>query len=369
MVTKIVITVLIVAGISGFLAFILVIAERLLASYGICQIVINDEKTLEVPGGATLLSALNSQKIFLPSACGGRGTCAYCKCKVTEGGGPILPTELPLLNESEIKEQIRLSCQLKVKHDLKIEIPEALFNIKEYEAEIVLLESLTYDTKLMRLKLVQPGEIRFKPGQYVQLQSEPYPGVRESVSRAYSIASASTQTDSIDLIVRLVPEGICTTWVHQYLKEGDRVRFTGPMGDFCLHEGKSEIIMVAGGSGMAPMVSLLHYIDHENIQRKIHYFFGAVTRKDLFYIDEMEQFQKKIPQFKFVPALSNPGPQDQWQGETGLITVPLENYLKTIDTKDAQVYLCGSPGMIQACIKIFKSYGISQDRIYYDPFA
>jgi Na+-transporting NADH:ubiquinone oxidoreductase subunit F len=369
MLEKVIITILILSGINGFLALVLVIAERFLASYGECQIIINQEKSLKVNGGMTLLSALNGQKIFLPSACGGRGTCGYCKCKVTEGGGPLLPTELPLLIESEIDQQIRLSCQLKVKRDIKIEIPEALFNIKEFEAEVILLESLTYDIKLLRLKLIQPEEIRFKPGQYVQLQSEPYDGVKERVSRAYSIASSSLQTDRIDLIIRLVPEGICTTWVHQFLKKGDRVKFTGPMGDFYLHEGEGEIIMVAGGSGMAPMVSLLYQIDHEKIRRKIHYFFGSMTKKDLFYMDEMEQFQKIIPQFKFIPTLSDPKPEDLWQGEKGLITLPLEAYLKTIDTKDAQAYLCGSPGMIQACIKIFKSYGITQDRIYYDPFA
>ncbi len=369
MLANIFITVLVITGINGLLALILVIAEHFLASYGECQVLINNEKSVQVNGGSTLLSTLNSQKIFLPSACGGRGTCGYCKCKVTDGGGPLLPTELPLLNESEISQQIRLSCQLKVKRDIKIEIPEELFNIKEYEAEVALLKPLTHDIKLLRLKLVQPDKIKFKPGQYVQLQSEPYHGIKERVSRAYSIASASTQTDSIDLIIRLVPEGICTTWVHRYLKEGDRAKFTGPMGDFCLHEGEGEIIMIAGSSGMAPMVSLLHHIDYQKIQRKIHYFFGAVTRKDLFYLDEMEQFQKKIPQFKFVPALSNPEPQDKWQGETGLITISLENYLKTIDTKEVQAYLCGSPGMIQACIKIFKNYGVTQDRIYFDPFA
>jgi Na+-transporting NADH:ubiquinone oxidoreductase subunit F len=363
MLVKIVITILVLAGI------LILVVRRLLASYGKCQVLINGKKSIRVKKGAALFFALKDQKIFLPSACGGRGICGLCKCKVTEGGGPITIKEQSRLSASEIEGQIRLSCQVNIKRNLKIEIPEKLFDFREYEAEVVLLKSLTYDTKLLRLKLIQPDEIQFKPGQYVQLQSEPYPGVKESVSRAYSIASSPALTDSIDLIIRYVPEGICTTWIQQFLKEGDRVQFTGPMGEFCLHEGRGEIILVAGGSGMAPMVSLLHQIDSDKTRRKVTYFFGALAKKDLFYMDEMEQFQKKIPQFKFVPALSNPDSEGRWQGEIGLITQPLEKYLKTIDTKELQAYLCGSPGMIQACIKIFKNYGVTQDRIYFDPFA
>lgn len=369
MVFKIVIATISMAGISGVLAILLVIAERYLANYGECKILINEKEELKVTGGATLLSTLNSQKIFLPSACGGRGTCAYCKCKITDGVGPLLPTEAPLLSKEEIANQIRLSCQVKVKEDMRIEIPEELFNIKEFQVNVAEMRDLTHDIKLLRLKLLEPKEINFIAGQYVQLISKPYNGVKESVSRAYSVSSPSTVKDQVEIMVRLVPEGICTTWVHNYLQENDQIKIVGPMGDFRLHDGEGEMIFIAGGSGMAPMVSLLDQIATKKIDRKITYFFGAVTKKDLFYSEEMAEYEKKIPNFTYVPALSDPEPDDVWDGETGLITVPLENYLKDRDLATAQGYLCGSPGMINACIKIMKKYGISDDRIFFDPFA
>ena len=256
----------------------LVIADTVFANYGDCEITINDDKKLTVAGGSTLLVTLSNQKIFLPSACGGRGTCAYCKCKIIDGAGPILPTETSLLNEDEISEHMRLSCQVKVKNDIKIQIPEELFNIKEFKAEVVLVEPLTYDIKLLRLRLVESSEIRFKPGQYIQLYNNPYNDVKEIVSRAYSIASSSEETETIDLIIRLLPEGLLTTWIHEFLKEGEKVKFTGPMGDFRYHDGDGEIIMVAGGSGMAPMAALLEQLSMMRSNRKITYFFGAVSK-------------------------------------------------------------------------------------------
>ena len=369
MLGKILLTVGVFGGINALLAMLLVIAERFLADYGECAITINGEKGLKVPGGGSLLSTLNSQKIFLPSACGGRGTCGYCKCKIVEGGGPLLPTEEPLLSLEEMEDQIRLACQVKVKQDLAIEIPEELFHIQEFRAEVALLRDLTYDIKLVRLRLIEPEEIRFTPGQYVQLRNRPYEGVKESVSRAYSVASPSTETGAIDLMIRLVPEGIVTTWVHEQLQEGEIVEFTGPMGDFRLHEGTGEIVLVAGGSGMAPMVSLLSEMAEKQIQRKVTFFFGAVSKRDLFYMDEMKRFQDRVPDFTFVPALSQPAPEDDWKGQTGLITVPLEDHLQEIDTSEAQGYLCGSPGMIKACVKVFNEKGVTNDRIFFDPFA
>jgi len=369
MITKILIATISMASISGLLAIMLVIAERYLANYGDCKITINDDEELTVKGGSTLLSTLNSQKIFLPSACGGRGTCAYCKCKVVDGIGPILPTEEPLLNKDEIADNVRLACQIKVKQDMLIQIPEELFNIKEFITKVKLIQDLTHDIKLLRLDLKEPNEIKFKSGQYVQLITSPYNGVKESVSRAYSVASANFNNDHVDLMVRLVPEGICTTWVHNYLKEGDDVKIVGPMGDFYLRDGDGEILMVAGGSGMAPMVSLLEKIAKENITRKVTYFFGAVTKKDLFFVDEMRELEAKIDNFSFVPALSGPEPEDNWDGEVGLITEPLNRYLEKTDNSSSQAYLCGSPGMINACIKVFQKHGITSDRIFNDPFA
>lgn len=369
MLLKIIIATASMVGISGFLAILLVIAERFLVNYGDCKVIINNEKELIVKGGASLLATLNSQKIFLPSACGGRGTCAYCKCKVLEGVGSILPTEEPMLSLEERKNNIRLSCQVKVKQDMKIEIPEELFNIKEFKTRVAFIKDLTHDIKLIRFDLIEPNEIKFKAGQYVQLESQPYNGVKEVVQRAYSMCSPAYEKNYVELMIRLVPEGICTTWVFKHLKEGDTVRIIGPMGDFYLHEGDGDIVMVAGGSGMAPMVSLLADMAKNTINRKATYFFGALTKKDMFYLDEMAEFKKQIPNFKYVPALSSPAPEDDWNGEKGLITIPLENHLKQIDISKAQGYLCGSPGMINACTAIMKKYGITTDRIFFDPFG
>jgi len=369
MMTQILITMGVLGGINGLLALLLVIAEKFIANYGSCRITVNGEKIFEIQGGSSLLNSLKTQKIFLPSACGGRGTCAYCKCRVLDNGGTVLPTEAPLLTQDEIKNHVRLACQLKVKKDLAVEIPEELFNIQEFTAVVEKLEDLTSDIKLVRLQLKHPETIQFKPGQYVQLQNNPYEGVKETASRAYSIASPDSDSRVLELIIRLVPEGIVTTWVHQYLKAGDEVRFTGPMGDFALHEGEGEIVMVAGGSGMAPMVSLLNQLEKQKSKRKITYFFGAVKRSELFYEEVMKRFGERLVDFTFVPALSQPDPDDHWSGKTGLITRPLDEYLQTIDTSKVQGYLCGSPGMIRACIGVFSQRGVENDRIYYDPFS
>jgi len=366
---NILITALIVSGINALLALLLVIAERFLANYGTCKITINEKEKLDVEGGRSLLASLKEEKIFLPSACGGRGTCAYCKCQISDGAGPVLPTEEALLTAEEIQDQTRLACQVKVKSNLDISIPEELFNIKEFKAKVDRLQDLTYDIKLLRLQLLQPNQINFISGQYVQLESQPYEKVKESVSRAYSIASSNSKKTHIDLMIRLVPEGICTTWVHNYLKEGDELIFTGPMGDFRIHDGVGEIIMVAGGSGMAPMVSLLHELTRNQSKRKITYFFGAVARRDLFYLDEMKDFKRSLSNFTFIPALSKPLPEDNWKGVGGLITVPLENYMKEIKADDAQIYICGSPGLINACGQVLKKHDVTEDRIYFDPFA
>jgi len=369
MLFKILIATASMAGISALLSILLVIAERYLANYGDCKVTINNEKDLIIKGGSSLLSSLSSQKIFLPSACGGRGTCAYCKCKVLEGVGPILPTEEPLLSLEERKNNVRLSCQVKVKQDMKIEIPDELFNIKEFKTRVAFIKDLTHDIKLIRFDLIEPNEIKFKAGQYVQLETQPYNGVKEVVQRAYSMSSPSYEKNYVELMIRLVPEGICTTWVFKHLKEGDTARIIGPMGDFHLRDGEGEIVMVAGGSGMAPMVSLLADMAKNQITRKATYFFGALAKKDMFYLDEMREFEKQLPNFKFVPALSSPAPEDDWKGEKGLITMPLENQLKQIDTSKAQGYLCGSPGMINACTAIMKKHGITADRIFFDPFG
>jgi Na+-transporting NADH:ubiquinone oxidoreductase subunit F len=334
-----------------------------------CKVTVNESRELEAGTGQSLFAVLRENKIFLPSACGGRGICGFCKCRVTRGGGILQPSETLRLKPEEIQDGFRLACRIQLEDDLDVSIPENLLQFREFETEVTGIHDLTYDTKRLRFHLVRPEAIRFKSGQYVQIQSKPYPGVETTVARSYSIASPSYQNKDIDLIVRRMPDGICTTWLHDYLKVGERVTIVGPMGDFYLREGEGEILMVAGGSGMGPMYSILKEMAGRKDPRKVIYYFGAVCQRDLYYLDEMKALVDGLPNFTFIPALSQPESCDSWQGETGLITVPLGNYLKTVDASQTQAYLCGSPGMIQACLRGLREYGVGNDRIFFDPFT
>lgn len=357
----------ILCGICGVLAFLLAVADRYLNNYGPCTITINKNEKLEVVGGDSLLGSLSAEKIFIPSACGGRGSCGLCKLKVMDGGPPLLPTEAPHLTKEETDANVRLSCQLKVRNDMAIEIPEALFSIKEYRAEVVSIRDLTHDIKLLRLALKEPSEVSFTPGQYIQLECPRYKMNPEPVYRAYSIASAPEDRQHLETIIRLVPKGICTTWVFEYLTEGHAVTVNGPYGDFRLHDGDGEMIFIAGGSGMAPFCSILAEMKRTGNPRKVTYFFGAVSKRDLFHVEEMRAYEAALPGFTFVPALSAPTEADAWDGETGLITEVVGRHYD--DCGDQQGYLCGSPGMIDACIKVLTDHGMPDENIFYDKFA
>ncbi len=367
MLNELLTAVIVVGGISGVLAVIMVIADNTIANYGEVRLTINKEKELTVKGGASLLSTLMGEEIFIPSACGGRGSCGFCKVKVTAGGGDLLPTELPHLSEEEIQDNIRLSCQLKLKKDMAIEIPEELFSVKQFRAVVSQIRDLTYDIKEVTFRLIEPHAIEFKAGQYVQLQTPEYEKCDESVYRAYSVSSSPSETDTVELEIRRVPEGICTTYVHDYLKEGDEVTFNGPYGEFFLRDTDNDIVFLAGGSGNAPIKSMLMDMAEKNIGRKAIYLFGARSEKDLFLTEEMKAFEKKLKDFKYIPALSEPGEDSGWDGETGLITEVLARHLK--DGGRTEAYLCGSPGMIAACVAVLKEKGVTEDRIFYDKFA
>jgi len=367
MVSALLISVGAVSGISAFLALLMVIADATIANYGEVKITINKDKELDVKGGKPLLGTLMEEGIFIPSACGGRGSCGLCKVKVTEGAGQFLPTELPWLSEEERSNNIRLSCQLKVKNDMFIEIPEELFNVKEFRSRVSGLVDLTHDIKQVSLELIDPAEIEMVPGQFVQLQTPEYELTDEPVYRAYSVSSNTSDTRRIELEIRLVPNGICTTYVHNYLKEGDEVIFNGPYGDFHLRDTDREIIFIAGGSGMAPIKSILLGMVDENNPRRARYFFGARSKRDLFLTDKMKELEQKLPNFSFIPALSNPEPDDHWEGDTGLITDVVAEHMESGNNTEA--YLCGSPGMIDACIKVLTDKGVPEELIYYDKFG
>lgn len=363
----ILITTLTITSITGILAFLLTLADRTINNYGEIKITINDEKEYIVEGGSSLLSSLMEQQIFIPSACGGKGTCGYCKVKVLEGGGPVLPTETPFLTDDELKAHVRLSCQCKVKQELKIQIPEELFNVKEYEARVESIEDMTSVIKKLRIRLKEGEEINFKPGQYIQLKAPKYDGNDEEVYRAYSIASPPSEKNYIDLIIGYVPNGIVTTYVHQFLKEGDTVYFNGPYGDFCYQDNNDrEIIMVAVGTGIAPILSILHHLKENNIKRKATFYFGAKTPDDLFLLDEMKEFEEVLFDFRFIPTLSRVSEEHNWSGEKGRVNNALEKYVENGENKEA--YLCGNPPMIDTVVSVLKKIGIPEELIFFDKF-
>ncbi len=362
---EIIITVVTISSISGVLAFLLSIANKTIANYGEKTVTINEEKDYIVEGGETLLSALIEENIFIPSACGGKGSCGYCKVKVLEGGGQFLPTEKGYVTEEEKEQGIRLSCQCKVKEDMKIEIPEELFNVEQFETTVTKMENLTNKIKLVRLEFDEGKEMEYKPGQYIQILTPIYKESFEEIYRAYSITTPPSSKNAIELFIGYAG-GICTTFVHDYLKEGDHLSIIGPFGDFQYRDNDKEMILVAIGTGMAPIMSILRYMAEKGIDRKATFYFGARTRDDQYMMDELEELKEKLPRFELKLCLSRPREEDNWDGEVGRVTDLLEKYEENGENKEA--YLCGSPPMIDAVIPILKDKGYKEENILYDKF-
>lgn len=360
------VSVLTMSGITGTLAFLLSVANKTIGDYGEKTLTINGEKEYTVDGGATLLSTLIEEKVFIPSACGGKGSCGYCKVKVLEGGGPVLATEKSYVTDEEELEGIRLSCQLKIKDNIKIEIPEELFNVKQYDYHVEYIKPETPTIKHLRVNLPEGEEITFKAGQYVQILAPKYKGNDEEVYRAYSIASSPSDNKGVELYIGLVKNGIASTFVHDYLKEGNLLTVVGPYGDFFYQDHEKEMVMVAIGTGMAPIMSILKYMRDQGIDRKATFYFGARTREDLFELDTLAQLEKDLPNFKFMPCLSRPKDSDNWEGEVGRVTDLLQKYLE--DGSDKEAYLCGSPVMIDSVIPILEEKGMPSEAILYDKF-
>ena len=350
-------------GLTVALAAMLMIAERLLISYGICKLDINaGEKPLEVDGGQTLLAALYANEIFIPSACGGKGTCGHCKIAVTSGGGPVLPTETPCLTRKEIRSNIRLACQVKIREDIYVRIPEELLNIRMFTSTVESSVDLTYDMKEIGLRLDEPPEISHRPGQYVQVQA---PSPEGPVFRAYSISSPVYEPNIVQLVVRLVPGGIGSTYLHN-VRPGDTVHFTGPYGEFRLSEDPSvEIICVGGGCGVAPIRNIIYTLYDQWPDRSCWLFFGCRATRDVFYLEEFEDLAGKYPNFHVVYALSDKLAEDEkWDGATGFIHLSVDKHLEPGVKR--QAFLCGPPLMIEAVTRVLKEKGTND--IFYDEF-
>lgn len=399
----IVFTVVILALV-GFLSFV----ESLLVKKGDVTILVNDEKEIRVPAGQTLLATLSSAKIFLPSACGGGGTCAMCKCQVLEGGGNILPTETGHISRSEAKEHWRLGCQVKVKQNMKIHVPDEIFSIKTYECTVRSNRNVATFIKELVLEL-PPGEnLKFRSGGYIQIYIPPYEldysNLRDNVQpefhpdwdkfnlwrfhatnneeifRAYSMANHPAEGNIVMLNVRIasppprlpdVPPGKASSYIFN-LRPGDKVKVSGPYGEFFIKDTQREMLYIGGGAGMAPLRSHIFHLFHTlKTDRKVSYWYGARSVREMFYTEDFKEIEEKFPNFSYHVALSEPQPGDNWEGPVGFIhQVTLDNYLsKHPAPEEIEYYMCGPPPMINAVKKMLYDLGVDDEMIAFDDFG
>mgnify|MGYP006291297575 CR=1 FL=1 len=391
---------------------LLLFARKKLTPQGKVKIDINDEKELEVDPGSTLLSTLSNEGIYLPSACGGGGTCAMCKCQVFEGGGSILPTEVGYFTRKEQMNDWRLGCQVKVREDMKIHVPPEIFGIKKWECEVVSNKNVATFIKEFVVKLPEGENLDFKSGGYIQIdvpQCEVDFGKDievedeyrdewdkfnmwdlkmknpEPIFRAYSMANHPAEGNIIILNIRIatppwdrkanafmkVNPGICSSFIFSR-KPGDKVTISGPYGEFFIKPTDREMMFIGGGAGMAPMRSHLFHLFHtEKTNRKATFWYGGRSRRELFYMEDFEDIEKKFENFKFYVALSEPKEEDKWDGHTGFIhQVIMDNYLKNHpEPEEIEYYICGPPMMNSAVMQMLDDYGVPPENIAFDDFG
>ncbi|MBF89439.1 MAG: NADH:ubiquinone reductase (Na(+)-transporting) subunit F [Candidatus Marinimicrobia bacterium] len=402
--------IIVFTGVIIALVVILNFAGNKLLPSGDVSILINDDESsaLITRPGETLLSALSSQSIFLPSACGGGGTCAMCKCQILEGGGEILPTEMGHLSRNEAKDKWRLACQVKIKEDMKIHVPEEIFKIKKWECTVVSNKNVATFIKELVLDLPKGENLDFKAGGYIQIDIPEYSNLEyrdfdvedqyhpdwdkyniwnlianneESIFRAYSMANHPAEGNRIMLNVRIAtpppklwdeaPPGIASSYIFN-LKPGDNVTISGPYGEFFIKDTDREMIYIGGGAGMAPMRSHLFHLFHSlKTGRKVSFWYGARSVREMFYDDDFKKIAEKFPNFTYKVALSEPLPEDKWKGPVGFIhQVVHDHYLKDHDDpSEVEYYMCGPPMMITACENMIFEMGVEEEMIAYDVFG
>lgn len=389
----------------ALVAFILAARSKLVSS-GDVEIDINGEKTIRVPAGDKLLQTLAAAGLFLPSACGGGGSCAQCRCVVSEGGGSILPTEESSFTKREVNEGWRLSCQVPVKQNMKVEVPEEVFGVKQWECTVESNPNVATFIKELTLKLPEGENVDFRAGGYVQLECPPhhvkfsdfdieeeYRGdwehfgffnleskVDEPVIRAYSMANYPEEKGIVKFNIRIatppprtqgLPPGIMSSYVFS-LKPGDKIKVYGPFGEFFAKETENEMVFIGGGAGMAPMRShIFDQLKRLNSKRKISFWYGARSLRECFYDDEYDMLAAENDNFQWHLALSDPQPEDNWDGLTGFIhNVLYEQYLKDHEApEDCEYYMCGPPMMNAAVIKMLEDLGVERDHIFLDDFG
>ena len=390
---------------------LLLFARKKMIPEGKVKIGINGKKEIEHERGCTLLQALADEKVFVPSACGGGGSCGTCRGKVLSGGGEILPTELSHISRKEAADHVRLFCQVKVREDMQIEIPESFFGIKKWECTVVSNRNVATFIKELVLQLPEGETMDFRSGGYIQIDipactvpyanmeiEEPYRSDWQKMGlfdlkmkntadtvRAYSMANYPAENGIVKLNVRIatppfnrkkgrwekVNPGVASSFIYS-LKPGDKVFVSGPYGDFFVEETDREMMFIGGGAGMAPMRS--HIFDQfkvKHTQRKTTFWYGGRSLKELFYIDEFEQIAAEHDNFSFHIALSDALPEDNWTGPTGFIhNVIYEEYLKSHPApEDIEYYICGPPMMLQAVLQMLDSLGVPKEMVHYDDFG
>ena len=404
----------ILTGITLFTAVMLVVvgvllaAKRKLVAHGDVAIVINDDpaKSLRVPAGDTLLGTLADQKIFIPSACGGKGACGVCDVIVREGGGELLPTETGYIGRGEAKRGHRLACQVKVKRDMRIEIAPEVFDVRKWQCKVLSNRNVATFIKELKLALPPGEEVPFRAGGYVQIACPPHTVefrnfdidpqfrdawdrfdlwrfrsvVTEPVERAYSMANYPNEKGILLFTIRIafapeyredIPPGIMSSWVFN-LKPGDEVTVAGPFGEFFARDTGKEMCFIGGGAGMAPMRShIFDQFKRLSTRRKVTFWYGARSLREAFYVDEFEALQKENPNFEWHLALSEPLPEDNWNGPVGFIhNVLHDEYLKDHPApEDIEYYMCGPGPMNKAVIAMLLSLGVDRENILLDDFG
>ena len=395
------------------LVAILLFAKAKLTPSGELKIRINGEREVITSAGSTLLSSLAANKIFLPSACGGGGSCGMCRCQVEEGGGEILPTEVGFFTRKQIKDHYRLACQVKVKNDLEIKIPQSILGIKKWECEVVSNNNVASFIKEFVVRLPEGETLNFQPGSYIQIDVPKYDikfadmdiddkyrdewdkfkmwGLvcknDEETYRAYSMANHPAEGNIVMLNIRIatppfdrntgtwaagIKPGICSSYIFSR-KPGDKVTVSGPYGEFHILNTKREMLYIGGGAGMAPLRShLLHLFKTlKTTDRKISYWYGARSRREIFYEEDFRAIERDFPNFSFHIALSDPQPEDNWTGYTGFIhQVIYDHYLKDHDApEDIEYYMCGPGPMANAVKKMLWDLGVPREMMMYDDFG
>jgi Na+-transporting NADH:ubiquinone oxidoreductase subunit F len=332
------------------------------------RIIINDgERILEAEQGRPLLFTAMSHKVFIPSACGGKASCGQCRVRVLSGAPEHVPEERAVLRADEMARGVHLACQLRVSKETRIDLPAGYLNAKQYVTSVARIRDLARDMREVELQLVEPSRMDFLAGQYVQFLRPGSENAERPLYRAYSMASPPSSAERLSLLFARVPGGECTSYVFERLRVGEKVTINGPFGSFHLSESSRPIILVAGGSGIAPIRSILADLQEKAHARQASFFFSAHAAADLVYMEEMRAFEQKLPGFKCVPVLSRPLSADLWEGEKGGLPAALARLLP--DLGDHEAYLCGGPGLIDASIHALKAKGIRDDLIFFDKFS